>query len=388
MSKQSIRLTNSAVASALNNKADIELENSTRASVIESLANSSYELANSTYTLASNAHELASSTHELATSTSQLVTVFTNQVENELNEKFEKTGGTISGNTVVDGNLTVTGIINATITGSSDSAMSATKDSNGNVIVDTYATKSELNTTTKNFVDLSSAQTIAGVKTLTAIPQIKGGAPGIVLVNTDVTKGTNPSANEGWYIGCLEGSGTAAKNRLGLFQTAYSSTNGNVSTAMYAYKPTADVTTSASVQVIYPSSGNPYATAPTPDATSNTTHIATTAWVNSKITSTTAKAYITETYSSGSSWYRKYSDGWIEQGGFIAASSTMGAVSQTYHTPFTQAQCPILIGYSTDTGTDEVDAQHISAYSKTGFTAIRANRGSEAVGLQWYACGF
>jgi hypothetical protein len=40
MANQAIRLTNSDVVSALNNKADIELENSTRASAIESLANS------------------------------------------------------------------------------------------------------------------------------------------------------------------------------------------------------------------------------------------------------------------------------------------------------------------------------------------------------------
>ena len=40
MAKQSIRLTNSAVVSALNNKADIELENSSKAAAIESLANS------------------------------------------------------------------------------------------------------------------------------------------------------------------------------------------------------------------------------------------------------------------------------------------------------------------------------------------------------------
>ena len=40
-----------------------------------------------------------------------------------------------------------------------------------------------------------------------------------------------------------------------------------------------------------------------------------------KIGRTECKAYITETYSNGTSWYRVYSDGWCEQGGQIANGS-------------------------------------------------------------------
>jgi hypothetical protein len=35
-----------------------------------------------------------------------------------------------------------------------------------------------------------------------------------------------------------------------------------------------------------------------------------------------AKAYITETWVSGTSWYRKWSDGWIEQGGYVERTSS------------------------------------------------------------------
>ena len=45
------------------------------------------------------------------------------------------------------------------------------------------------------------------------------------------------------------------------------------------------------------------------------------------------KAYITETYQNGTSWYRVYSDGWCEQGGKIKSSSATQTVSllKTYY---------------------------------------------------------
>ena len=36
--------------------------------------------------------------------------------------------------------------------------------------------------------------------------------------------------------------------------------------------------------------------------------------------------YITETYSSGTDWYRIYSDGWCEQGGRLTASGSSGTI--------------------------------------------------------------
>ena len=67
-----------------------------------------------------------------------------NSVDSLSASKVSKSGDTITGNLVVDSDVTVVGKINATIEGSSESAVSATKDSNGNVIVDTYATKNEV----------------------------------------------------------------------------------------------------------------------------------------------------------------------------------------------------------------------------------------------------
>ena len=97
-------------------------------------------------------------------------------------------------------------------------------------------------------VKLSGNQTVNGSKTFTAVPNIKGGSPGINLINTDVTKGTNPAATESWVINCLDGVAVAAKNRLGLFQTSQN-TAGAVTVGMWAYQPVVDSTTTASVTV-------------------------------------------------------------------------------------------------------------------------------------------
>lgn len=123
MSNTAINLSNQNIVSALNNKADRELENSNRASNIEKLADSSYEL---------------------AAATSSLVEYTIDNIDTKLDSKVAKTGDTINGNVVINGTLDVTGGISATIQGTTENATKATQDSNGNVIVSTYATKAEV----------------------------------------------------------------------------------------------------------------------------------------------------------------------------------------------------------------------------------------------------
>ena len=49
-----------------------------------------------------------------------------------------------------------------------------------------------------------------------------------------------------------------------------------------------------------------------------------------KIGRTECKAYITETYVNGTSWYRIYSDGWCEQGGYSTSSNVTIKLLKTY----------------------------------------------------------
>lgn len=58
--------------------------------------------------------------------------------------KLDKTGGGISGNLSVSGDLFVGGQINASISGTSENAVKASQDAQGRVIDETYATKSEV----------------------------------------------------------------------------------------------------------------------------------------------------------------------------------------------------------------------------------------------------
>ena len=59
--------------------------------------------------------------------------------------------------------------------------------------------------------------------------------------------------------------------------------------------------------------------APTPPQSSNGGTIATTAWANTFCKDT--NKIVVEANQTGDSWYRKYSDGWIEQGGRVSAGT-------------------------------------------------------------------
>ena len=56
---------------------------------------------------------------------------------------------------------------------------------------------------------------------------------------------------------------------------------------------------------------------------------ATTSSLSSYIKTSTLKSYVTETWQSGTSWYRKYSDGWIEQGGVVSASANSAVTTSS-----------------------------------------------------------
>ena len=104
----------------------------------------------------------------------------------------------------------------------------------------------------------------------------------------------------------------------------------------------------------------------------------------------------------GSSWYRKYSDGWIEQGGRVAKGSTMAASSRwapviTFPIPFAKT------GYTTSIVTDYGAAARdekmtgsewaITAKTTTSMGGYVYNRNSTntnpaTIGASWVAYGF
>lgn len=80
----------------------------------------------------------------------------------------------------------------------------------------------------------------------TSYLKLSGGTlTGTLGLRTSLTKGTNPSSASGAYIQILEtGTGTAAKNRLGMLY-CYADTNGVMHNRLYAYRYLADSTAAA-----------------------------------------------------------------------------------------------------------------------------------------------
>lgn len=100
------------------------------------------------------------------------------------------------------------------------------------------------------------------------------------------------------------------------------------------------------------------------------------------------KASLVATYSSGKSWYRKYSDGWIEQGGYynIPTSSTGDQdFTVTLITPFSTTNYNVLWGGSYSYYGDRTNWILPRASTTTAFLLDTLDTG--AGGYSWYACG-
>ena len=94
-----------------------------------------------------------------------------------------------------------------------------------------------------------------------------------------------------------------------------------------------------------------------------------------------AGAFVTETWRSedGNNWYRKWSDGWIEQGGVGVTGTNV-----TFPTSFSNIPTLTLSEYQTGGN----NSQAIGYYSinNTGFMPYRYSGGS--LSINWYACGY
>ena len=133
-----------------------------------------------------------------------------------------------------------------------------------------------------NLVHKTGDETINGIKSFKDTISVNNNGPALRLKNLQAVKGTTPSDALYWTVSCSDSTNAIGNStKLGHFQT-YISTAGNVITQISAYKPEANSTTASDLSIVYPVSGNPYATAPTPDTSDNSTKIATTAWVKNQ----------------------------------------------------------------------------------------------------------
>lgn len=93
--------------------------------------------------------------------------------------------------------------------------------------------------------------------------------------------------------------------------------------------------------------------------------------------------HIIETYQNGSSWYKVYSDGWCEQGGFVASNGgTVSLLKTMNNNTYTCLCC--------HNGSNAKGEGVIHAYNKTTtyFNAGLSISTSGMYGFSWYVCGY
>ncbi len=105
--------------------------------------------------------------------------------------------------------------------------------------------------------------------------------------------------------------------------------------------------------------------------------------------------YINETYNDGLNWYRKWSDGWIEQGGMIDGTGSYGKVFINFQVPFSERikMCFSQIDWGFEQnwfeGTFNADARAVTdisgAPTDVTLTGCAFQKFSKR---NWYACGY
>ena len=101
----------------------------------------------------------------------------------------------------------------------------------------------------------------------------------ISALNTNVTKGTAPSATQYWAVDFYGKDDASYNQRIGMLETSLNA-NNVATTSIRAYNCTTNTNTgNCAITVNVDGSGNAYTSAPTPATTDDSTKIATTAWV-------------------------------------------------------------------------------------------------------------
>lgn len=109
-------------------------------------------------------------------------------------------------------------------------------------------------------------------------------------------------------------------------------------------------------------------------------------YMNRKVDSAGGKAIIVEAGRIGSSWYRKWSDGFIEQGGCVKISSgENGAITITLNTGFSTSNYTAFCNTYTSMESNK-ESVGIKTKSTSSFTAY--SRTSEVAWRDWVAFGY
>lgn len=95
-----------------------------------------------------------------------------------------------------------------------------------------------------------------------------------------------------------------------------------------------------------------------------------------------SRNFVVITYVNGTSWYRVWSNGWVEQGGRCNAS---GNITVTLLKPYANTNYQVIFSYvGANNTTGNVRDNSIISQSTNRFVTSEVNRAGY---INWYACG-
>ena len=101
----------------------------------------------------------------------------------------------------------------------------------------------------------------------------------------------------------------------------------------------------------------------------------------------TAVKYVTETYNDGTNWYRKWSDGWLEQG-CSGISISQSQMTITLPAPFESTAYTLVTEVSQMGATSYGEGVSVQTRTASSFTCHGYHSsGLKTVPAMWYACG-
>ena len=107
-----------------------------------------------------------------------------------------------------------------------------------------------------------------------------------------------------------------------------------------------------------------------------------------RINNSVVSGFVKETWKSGTSWYRVWSDGWIEQGG-RASLNERSSTAYTLHRPFSDTNYFVAASqYNVSTNDDSEMGIGCSPTSTTRFNAFCHYINPNTMNFMWYACGY
>lgn len=239
------------------------------------------------------------------------------------------------------------------------------------------ATVGWVNSNVNSTVHLGGSETITGVKTFSPSSNVFN----ISFKNTEVaTNATTPTAEKVRGISFNANDGSA----LGYVYSSVNPSGSNITYVMSRKKVNGtDKSNYFAVQVL--ADGTLKTTANTPSsATANDGQVATTAWVNNRLSAMSEVKVVISSYVNGTEWYRVWSDGFIEQGG-SEISIVSGGTVITFMKAFKDTNYTIVVS-ATKTGAAQ------SSFTTCFFN--KSNTGGtisgSAVGIiaSFYACGY